>query len=235
MAMAATPKRTRAAQFDPPSGTPVRQRRPRVPAADELCGGGKPVGGENPADSNFSSLAAAVSIKRSDGATDGVVETIRRSDNSQTQEANEVGNRAAEFVPLAVTCAEQGTLEFEFEGEIYRVVDPAAFATLVASAPKAPQRSLQALRRAQLARRNGSSHPPEGQQGVQETTMTAPKRGAQAHNADTSGEPSASSRAWAAAHQSGPPRAANSMPDGVPHAADWGCPSLAEELNSVGQ
>merc|ERR1712008_226937 len=94
---------------------------------------------------------------------------------------------------------------FEFEGEIYRVVDPAAFATLVASAPKAPKRSLQALRRAQVARRTGNDHLLDGKHAVQETTMTAAIRGSQAHNSeDVCGDLSeASSRAWAATHQSG--------------------------------
>mmetsp|Transcript_11748 Transcript_11748/g.36708 ORF Transcript_11748/g.36708 Transcript_11748/m.36708 type:complete len:246 (+) Transcript_11748:110-847(+) len=89
------------------------------------------------------------------------------------------GPGAEEVATLCVLRGDdEGALEFELDGKVYRVKDVAAFAEAVAAGPRPPRKSLAALRRAQQARRaeglpQGPSSAPSARAAIQAAAPAA--------------------------------------------------------------
>mmetsp|Transcript_11576 Transcript_11576/g.26397 ORF Transcript_11576/g.26397 Transcript_11576/m.26397 type:complete len:255 (+) Transcript_11576:75-839(+) len=237
-----TPKRSRRMRDDPPSGPPPCRPRSRHIRPTSLL---DPVGEADcekvSCDKQQATDMEGVTAGPASGAAAGDLAGMEDSaeclgDFCAAASAAAGGSDQAsdaEVASLCVTRAEGGTIEFELDGKVYRVVDPAAFGEVVATAPRPPRRSLAALRRAQRvaalaadssssggADACGSAAAPcepykasEGRQGAGEPAE-ALRRAFQAAAA-------ARAASLPGAGGSGSREAATSM---------WGCQSLAEEM-----
>jgi len=165
-------------------------------------------------------------------AADGTEEQEEHTEDGEAAAAMGAGSTAdaggAEVASLAVTRADQGGIEFELDGKVYRVLDTAAFAEAVAAGPKPPRRSLAALRRAQRADREARREVAEAQ-----AEVAAAKADAKADEPQASprhgSQREAVARALQAASAPLDAQLATLNAEASTRSA-WGGPSLAEEM-----
>mmetsp|Transcript_73250 Transcript_73250/g.214771 ORF Transcript_73250/g.214771 Transcript_73250/m.214771 type:complete len:248 (+) Transcript_73250:69-812(+) len=241
--MEATPKRIRRVQADPPSGPAVRQPKsrsrllasvlhelasdePSCAKASTACSSGAAPEGLTEVAPGLSSIAQEVAATDTVSFAADVGAAAAATSTGSKRDAGGEG-----VACLAVTRADQGCIEFELDGKVYRVRDTAAFAEAVAAGPKPPRRSLTALRRAQRADRAARCTVAEAEADV---PVPAPAQAeAKAGQAEASLRHSAQTeavvRALQAASASLGAPAATSSTDGSTQTV-WGSPSLAEEM-----